>query len=248
VPGTDSISFSYREGIYTYDFNEIAVLTISNPNQAFGTSDTVSTSATFTYTIAKPGANLALIASIDSFAITSPMDSIRLDSALVLDLWRDSSLLSTGISAIPDSCDSEKDVARRLAGRILVRVPLGLNPGTTWQDTTHATTCRGGIPLSIRTVNNYRAYHPVDPSRSSLVHVDRTTEVMLSGSGFQGNHPVSVTGTGHGQGNLVFELARGLFLQSDGQSSLTLVFDVSGQTQTIHQTSGTKVRLRNRRF
>ena len=241
--------FTYRDGSYSYDIVQTTTVSVGAVPDA-SRQDTLRTVGALTYSISGSSGLPVVTATIDSLVITSTRDSAtpprRLSVPVVLQL----PLIEPPIATASDSaalmakCDALEEAARGLASDIHVRIPVTVERGQTWSDSTSLAICRGGIPLTGTRVSRYQISEVRAVRDSTIAKVSRQTTLMISGTGTQGTRHISVRGQGTSDTIFTFDVTAGRFLESTGQSVLQLSFETIQQTDQIVQHSTSAVRLR----
>ena len=191
----------------------------------------------------------AATVTIDSMAISSVRDTMvpvrQLAAPVVVQLPVVSTPPETMDStALYSTCDSMDEAARVLAGDVHVPIPVTVERGQVWTDSTVSTLCRGGIPLTVTRVSHFQISNVRNSRDSTLAEVHRQTVLTLVGWGMQGSRRITVRGEGSSQTLFTYDLRAGRFLGSSGQSELRLGFETIQQTEQVVQRSTSHVRLR----
>ena len=100
-----------------------------------------------------------------------------------------------------------------------------------WSDTTRLQTCRGAILLTLTRIATYSTAGKSSMDPTQLL---RTSQVVVSGSGYQWSQKVDISGDGIGTDTLSFNAA-GRLERISGTSSLTLMFRSPFRTQQFTQ-------------
>jgi hypothetical protein len=216
--------------------------------------DTLVTRASLTYAILRATDTLVVIARVDSMTVGSTRDTSalprRLATSVTLDLRPiiDSIPMIVADSAmIPPGCDSMDDAARAIARDLHVRLPAGIQPGQRWTDSTSASICRGGIPMTAITVSTFEVQAPRSAGDTTILPIVRRSALALRGTGMQGSRRIAVTGTGISETLFRYDLGAGVLLDGLGESTLQLRFETIQQTEQVLQRSSSRLRLRSRR-
>jgi hypothetical protein len=240
--------FTYRDGSYSYDVVQTTTVSVGADPGAVS-QDTLRTVGALTYSISGGPGSPLVTATIDSLVITSARDSAtpprRLSAPVVLQL----PLIEPSIATASDSaalmatCDAPEEAARSLASDVHVRIPIAVERGRSWSDSTSLVICRGGIPLTGTRISRYQISDVREARDSTIARVDRQTTLTISGTGTQGTRRISVRGQGTSDTVFTFDVTAGRFLESTGQSVLQLSFETIQQTDQIVQRSTSAVRL-----
>ena len=243
-------TFAYRDGTHSYDLQQTTIVTVGG-GSAGNIEDTVVTTGSLTYTLRNLGDTLVVMGVIDSLSVTSARDTSALARRLLapvtveLGAGRDTSIsLPVDSTKAPASCDSMEDAARAIARDIHIRLPVGLQRGQRWTDSTTTPVCRGGIRMAATTVSSFEVQDIQVRGDSTLVGVMRRSTLTLAGTGVQGSRRIAVAGSGTSEALFRYDLRAGAFVESTGQSVLELRFETIQQTEQVTQRSTSRVRRR----
>ena len=241
--------FTYREGNYAYDVRQTTTVTVG-ADGGLSAEDTMITMAGLTYSISSTTGIPAVSVQIDSLTISSARDTTALPRRLsgpvmvTLPLTYSPMLTSLDSATISSSCDSMEEAARSLAADTYLSIPVSLEQGHEWNDSTVSGLCRGGIPLTATRASRYRIIEIRQTRDSTIARIARQTILSLGGSGLQGTRRITVRGDGSSEATLSYDVRGGRFLESTGQSLLQLTFETIQQTERVVQRSTSSVRLR----
>ena len=242
--------FSYRDGSYGYDVVQTTTISVATVSETRA-EDTLRTVGSLTYSISSSSGSPVVTVTVDSLVITSARDSAapsrRLAASVVLQL----PLIEPSIATASDSatlmsaCDALEETARALASDVHIRrIPVAVERGQSWSDSTSVVICRGGIPLTGTRLSRYQIADVREGRDSVVAKVSRQTTLTISGTGTQGGRRISVRGQGTSDTMFSFDMTGGRFLESTGQSVLRLSFETIQQTDQVVQRSSSSVRLR----
>ena len=240
--------FAYSTGLSGYDLDQMTIVTVG-AGTATALEDTLRTTASLSVSVVASGGIQLATVTIDSMSINSVRDTMApirlLAGPVVMQLPVASptpeSMDSTAASS---TCDSMEEAARVLAGDVHIPIPVVVERGRIWSDSTVSTLCRGGVPLTVTRISRFQISDVRNSRDSTVVVVQRQTELSLAGSGMQGTRRITVQGAGTSQTVLTYDLRGGHFLESNGQSELLLGFETIQQTEQIMQRSTTRIRRR----
>jgi hypothetical protein len=134
----------------------------------------------------------------------------------------------------PDACGSAGAAVQTLR-EVFLSAPDTLTPDLAWSDSANYLVCRDSIPLTIRSVRQFRVLGAVSLDDEILVRVARTSSTSLSGDGTQLGEPLSISGTGTATMILELRLAGGAVVSGRGESELTLTMRGRRRTQELLQ-------------
>jgi hypothetical protein len=212
--------------------------------------DTLRTVGKLTYAISSSSGSPLITAIVDSLVITSVRDSTtpirQLVAPVVLQLPLTAPLIATASdsAALMSTCDGLDEAARALASDLHVRIPVAVERGQSWSDSTALVVCRGGIPLTGTRLSRYQIADVRETRDSTVARVNRQTTLTISGTGTQGARRITVRGQGTSDTMFSFDITAGRFLESTGQSVLQLDFETIQQTDKVVQRSSSNVQLR----
>ena len=120
--------------------------------------------------------------------------------------------------------------------RNLSVVPLMLQTGTSWIDSSTVTICSGSIPVEFTSVRTYTVAGEIRESGDGAIVVERSERTRATGEGTQGQHRVGLQATGSGSARLFLEPATGLLRLAEGESRTAITIRSSGRQQQFVQT------------
>ena len=151
-----------------------------------------------------------------STAVPAPLfTSVAIDAVL------DSTQLRTVVRPpLANECDRPEAAAAGMARELLVRIPESVSVGDRWRDSLVTLVCRGGVPMTVRTIIESVAAGTTDGDR--ILRVRRTVATTLDGNSRTPWRQVEITGTGRGTQDVQVDVARGTMVALDGESTLTI--------------------------
>jgi hypothetical protein len=243
-------TFSYRDGSYAYDFRQTTTVSVGTEVGPV-VEDTLQTVAGLTYAFSTgPGTPPLASVTIDSLVIASVRDTMAPVRRLAAPVTAQLPLVSLPMTTTADStallatCDALDDAARALASDLYVRIPVVVERGQSWTDSTAIAMCRGGIPMTGTRISRFQVTDVRTSRDSAVAKISRQSSLTLAGVGTQGTRRITVRGEGSSETLLTYDLAAGRFLESTGQSVLQLGFETIQQTDRVVQRSSSTVRLR----
>lgn len=223
---------------------------------------TVESSARVELTLRRdPRGALRGIGRVDSFTVHASGSAVRSTTPgapsspqntpaftnVVVDAVLDSTLVRAVVRpALANECDRPEAAAADLARDLLVRVPETLSVGDRWRDSLVTLVCRGGVPLTVRTLIESTLDGTADNDRT--LHIRRVLTVRLDGSSRMPWRQTDIDGDGRGTQDLQVDVTAGTVLSLDGESTLTIrVSNGSLRDQARVQTVTQKTTLSARR-
>ena len=240
-------ALEYSTGTFVYGLEQQTIITVGTDSAA-PMQDTVSVTGLLTYSIERAGDVIRVSGTVDSLMVRSVRDTTvrRLTAPVQLDLQPSGSLpmLSAGDSTTMGSCDTMEDAARAIAEDIHIRIPANTQARHRWTDSTTRIVCRGGVPMIVTMLSVFEARDTESYTDTVILPIVRRSTLTLAGSGTQGTRRITLSGNGTSETTFRYDLRRGLFLDSEGQSVLQLRFETTQQTEQITQRSSSRVRRR----
>lgn len=137
-------------------------------------------------------------------------------------------------------CSDSTQTILSIINRDLIVVPQEVT--ATWQDSTSSSVCSGSFPIIVSLIRTYRIVGEIIVNRTPALKLERTEKILTSGEGSQGQHQITIWGTGTGKADLSIDLVNGLLLELTGTNQVELSIKSSGRIQTFIQTSEESVR------
>lgn len=223
-------SYHYRPGEYAYRLTNTA--TVQSQRDTLARAESIATTIVIRYRIGGREPLLEITGAVDSFTVRTSGSAPASPAAQLLPvtfrgmLKQDGEIL-TFTSASDTTCGSAAGPLLTAARELLPTVRRRLDPGTTWEDSTVSTVCRGNIPITTRAIQRYRVRGEGNYRGSGALMVERRSRIRLSGSGTQAAQPVTVDGSGSAESMLYLDPASGRFLGSEGEYEAEINF-ISG--------------------
>jgi hypothetical protein len=232
----------FRPGTLTYDFTSSSIVQ-STSGDSIPQADTSDVAAVLSVSFS--GSSSTQLARV----------MVQVDSARVVgqDLIHRDTLGPYILTVIPrrvtqisrpatQACNLEN--SQLLAGdEILPALPIGNTLPTQWTDTTRYELCRGGIPLQVIRVAQYRPHTTLLEHQDDSITIIRSTEISLEGRGVQWQQPVDAIGRGASTDTLTIVHQR--VMEITGTTNVDLTFRSAFRTQTFRQSSNTRLRTRS---
>lgn len=148
--------------------------------------------------------------------------------------------------ASPSSVLPCTDTMRTYTSRIpsqLNAIPSTIQRGLGWRDSTAVTGCQGLIPLEINLVRNYHVVGETRTPDESAILIHRSDSTHTSGEGSQGQHRISIEGTGSGQARILLDRDTGQLINAQSEQLTRVLTRVSGREATFVQQTKETIRL-----
>ena len=167
------------------------------------------------FTVRASGASAYTTTAPSAPPVTAPpLGSVNVDVLL------DSSFVRASVRpALANECDRPEAAAASMARDLLVRVPTSVAVGERWRDSLVAFVCRGGVPITMRTVTETVVERSDDGDRR--LQLRRTLTTRLEGVLRSPWRQVELAGEGVGGQTITLDIARGTIVELDGESTLT---------------------------
>lgn len=149
------------------------------------------------------------------------------------------SLHSSGRSqstALAQCSDSSQTVLSTV-NRDLIVVPQEMTIDQSWQDSTSSSLCSGSLPVLVAVIRNYRITGETVVTGIPAFKLERTEKLLISGEGSQGQHQITIDGTGTGTGQVYIDRTSGLLLTLNAINQTELSIKSSGRIQNFTQIS-----------
>ena len=118
---------------------------------------------------------------------------------------------------------------------LLPPVPHALHEGLRWQRHFVYAACQGSIPVRVERTDSYTVTGRAAQVAATGVMVSRSSSFAVRGTGVEGQHNVSVTGSGSAQAAIVLDATAGRFVSVREQSSSEISVVASGRTRRFVQ-------------
>ena len=226
--------FAHADGVHRFEFRSSAIVEALDA----GTTDTVELAAHLTYVIDRSADTTSILGTVDSFSVHGSVPPVSSSVVLPIPfrLARDS---AGGVQEIvsPDtsSCGSPAGALLMIARDLLVSVPHEVGIGHQWTDTLVATSCRGDIPMTLRSMRSSVVTRASSANGLTFLHIRRESATGVSGTGTRRIQSTTVTGSGHGWSELMLDPVSGRFLGGRGESTLELTFDAASRRVRFRQ-------------
>jgi len=238
-----SIAFPnvFRTGTLTYDFTSSSIVQ-STSGDSIPQADTSDAAAVLTVSFSgTSGTQLAqIMVQVDSARVVG-QNFIHRDTLgpyIVTVIPRRAIQISRPAT---QACNLEN--SQLLAGdEILPALPIGNELPTQWTDTTRYELCRGGIPLRVTRVAQYRPHSILLEHQDDSITIIRSTVISLEGRGVQWQQPVNVIGRGASTDTLTIVQQR--LRKISGTTNVELTFRSAFRTQSFRQSSNTDLSAR----
>lgn len=242
-------SLQREAGSARYEIRSVATIELAGDSVP---GDSLSTAMIVSLAVADSGATLSVAGTIDSLGIARGTRITTQDSMpplpIVLHgvLDRQGGVLQLGSpAATADSlCRAAVDPLVAVTRDLFVRLPQRLTSGTTWQDSTQATSCRGRLPVTTTTLATYTVLGEQVVAGRALLAIARSTTLSLAGGGEQHGRSATVQGTGSGSGTLLVDPETAALVDARSESTVTVTFEAGMLRQSFTQHGRQEIRRR----
>jgi hypothetical protein len=132
-------------------------------------------------------------------------------------------------------CDTSAVVILPVVEEVIPRLPAPLLTETTWTDSVSIPTCQGSIPTTLTRIHTYRVKGELSIDRRTVLVVDRTDKMTVTGEGAQEQHRVKLRADGTGSARLQLDPLTGAVIRSDSHQSSIVAITASGRTRNFVQ-------------
>jgi hypothetical protein len=246
-PRGPSVAFGYASGTRRYAVTTTATVEVAAPGAPVE-SDSLVTRTYITYVLGGGGTGQTVGGAIDSVFVTSrrlPAASQAVTTAVPFS----GTLTTSGVQLAPEPGDPARcaagapDALLGVARELLVALPPSIGEGAAWRDSSVTTTCRGNVPITARTVHEYRVARVADDTSGRTAIVERTSRTAIAGEGSGGSSGTTITGTAAAEGRFTLDLAAGSYQSGEITSTTDLTATVDGRPQRLTQRGVTRVVL-----
>jgi hypothetical protein len=180
-----------------------------------------------------------IVSGFDRGAQAAAARGIPAPVAFPFDLTIDSAQIRVSTRPpLANECDRIETAATGLVRDMLVRLPREVAVNDSWQDSSVAFVCRGGVPMAITTRNRYLIERIDARGGDPVLFVARTSETSLEGTSTGAWRTIAVRGSGTGSQALRINGRTGALIELDGQNTLVLTV----RDETLTQTGTLRVR------
>lgn len=134
-------------------------------------------------------------------------------------------------------CSDSSESALSIISRDLIIVPQEITVGKDWQDSTTNLVCSGSLPVLVSVIRKFKIIGETTVDGIAALKLERTEKSVTSGEGSQGQHQISLKGTGMGTGQIYIDASTGLLLGLTATSRSELLITSSGRSQNFTQTT-----------
>jgi hypothetical protein len=153
--------------------------------------------------------------------MTTTTVAAPLFTSVAIDAVLDSTQLRTVVRPpLANECDRPEAAAAGMARELLVRLPASVAVGDRWRDSLVTLVCRGGVPMTVRTVVESVLTGTGDGDRILRVH--RILATTLEGSNRSPWRQVEISGEGRGTQEVQVNVERGTLVSLDGEGTLVV--------------------------
>jgi len=205
-------------------------------------SDTLTSSVHFIITADRTHAPVAISGVVDRVTISRGSkigrDSSRIEVPFTFEGTLSNQRVELNLShlaIVPSACTNPTTVILGDIRTLLTTLPETLIQGLKWTDTISTRTCNtAGISSAIHILRSYDVLGDTIYSGLEALVIRRTESTEFDGSGAQGQHQVSLRGTGTGL-TIIYLDKRGIPLAIDTSGNSQLIVTASGQFRHFSQ-------------
>ena len=123
-------------------------------------------------------------------------------------------------------------------------IPLELQRGQSWTDSTSTALCSGSIPVTLTALRHYQVIGEINNGAHIGLLLERLDKTSLAGEGAEGQHRVQLKSEGTGRTELLIDPITGALLEVTGTNTSLVTITTSGRSQKFTQTSKEEVTRR----
>ncbi|MEP6507612.1 MAG: hypothetical protein ABJC63_05250 [Gemmatimonadales bacterium] len=138
-------------------------------------------------------------------------------------------------------CNDSSQTILSIVNRDLIVVPQELATDQSWQDSTSSSLCSASLPVVVSVIRNYKITGEIIINDVPALKLERTEKLVTSGEGSQGQHQITINGTGTGKAQVYIDQISGLLLSLSATTQIELSIRSSGRIQNFSQVSEEKV-------
>src|SRR5688572_6898912 len=214
-------TFRYAPGRVVYDY--VATATVALQNDTAGSPEPVRSRSRIAVTLERRDARLDATVIVDSVSVTAggriTADSQPLPEALIHSAHVEPSgrVVFDEASAPSDCSAAAAGVTLSMAREVLLAVPKTLDISTTWRDTVHATSCRGGVTVRTTTQSTFSVEAIEQSSNGTVARIARRGTIAVAGEGLQRGQAVRLSGSGQVTGHYLLHAGLGRLMQASAE-------------------------------
>jgi len=220
-------SFNYEPGVTAYRIDRHATIeSLASPLTSAVTDSSTNTSHEI-LSLERIGDTIQFALVVDTFATRIPERAGATEiPALPVQtkgwMTRDSLVIMRDSASLP--CNSIAAVAESDVQNLLVRFPVELRTGMTWQDSVDVKGCSASIPTSVHITRSFWVAGESRSTEAGTLIIERTDSIKAHGEGAQQQHHVMLDAAGNGKA-LYYLGSNGQLMRvsSDQQLDLTVV-------------------------
>ena len=214
---------------------------------AVSLQDSTLLTASFTVSISRDTKGASYSATLESLSLTAGNRTLQepaftLPSPFSFTGRLEASQLSLNT---PLDCSNQTSSILPVIRRSLVVVPLQLQRGQIWTDSTSSMACSGSIPVTLTALQSYRVIGETNTGAYSGILLERLDKTTSTGEGVDGQHRVQLRSEGSGQTQLLIDPVIGVLLEATGKNTTIATVISSGRSQRFTQTSREHVTREN---
>jgi hypothetical protein len=147
-------------------------------------------------------------------------------------------------SALGD-CSAAAGVTLSMAREVLLAVPKTFDISTTWRDTVHTTSCRGGVTVRTTTQSTFSVEAIEQSGNGTIARIARRGTIAVAGEGLQRGQAVRLSGSGQVTGRYLLHAGLGRFMQGSTEYESQLTLAAGDRTQQFLQRGTQQVTIRD---
>ena len=137
----------------------------------------------------------------------------------------------------PADCNTQVGIALSAIQRSLVLIPIQLQRGQSWVDSTSTAACSGSIPVTLTALRHYRVMGEITNGTRKGLLLERVDKTSSVGEGSEGQHRIQLRTEGTGNTQILIDPLTGALLKATGANTTLVTVTTSGRSQRFTQTS-----------
>ena len=241
-------TFRYAPGRVVYDY--VATATVAMQNDTASSPEPVTSRSRIAVTLEPRDARLDATIIVDSVSVTAggriTADSQPLPEALTHSAHVEpSGRVVFDEASAPGDCSAAAGVTLSMAREVLLAVPKTLGVSTTWRDTVHTTSCRGGVTVRTTTQSTFSVEAIEQSSNGTVTRIARRGTIAVAGEGLQRGQAVTLSGSGQVTGRYLLHAGLGRVMQGSAEYESQLTLAAGDRTQQFLQRGTQQVTARD---
>lgn len=237
----------YRPGIIYYNYRALSVVKTRNDDSTHRTDSTqVTASLSATYSLLGGVNRVHASIGADSIKVLTLSDTVS--ERLLPNETHELDLDVTSGRSLPkhdlEPCSQIRTDRMFHGDEVTPTIRSNTQELQTWADTSVHITCRQGVTLTLSRVATYQRQSRNILSSPGLAAVIRTSNLTITGSGFQWQQEVRVSGHGQSVDTVLIHPIDARVASITGFAELELTFSSPLRIQQFSQTTNTKITIR----